>query len=363
MSTLGYNSPLTQQSIRSGLILESELSTVCSAFQGTEDSSALVVESRDEGKRGDTLVMRFAKINATEAPKTKGQTIIGQESETQEYEDSLKMRYFSYDGKVENVPAEQNLVSFNLFTREVSRLALQWAYLKEQWVINQLTGNTLVNTAADYGFSGGNVVTAMDANHTYYAPNSSGTYQTSDANVAGQTTSVLDTRVIDDLITRATSRSYVSWPMAPADTPFGRLFILLCHGEGYQQIRENSSGSDIYDLSKAAIQGGLDISDSPLITGEGFIYDKTLVLRTDFAPQGITGGAAQANTRVAAFFGARAGHWIYGEGYEDGDHLGYSEHQQHRRVSILTDTVAGFKRTIVNGETWGSFRVVHYSKV
>ena len=365
MSTLTYGSPQNELSYRPGLILEAELSTVFSAFDGSDDlSSAFLLEDRPGQGRGTNLTRKFSKINRDEAPKIKGAPIVGVESTESEFTDAMDMRYFSFDGYIDNYVAEQNMVSYDLKAQRVARLALQWAYLKEKWVINQLTGNTLVNTAADYGLSGGNIVTAQDAAHTVYAPDASGGANANDAAVAADVDSaVLDTRIIDNLVTRAGSLAYVEWPIAPCDTPFGPLYVLVCHGTGYEQIKANSSGSDFFTIAQAAIQGGLDLSMSPLITGEGFIYDKTLVLKSDFCPQGITGGAAQANTRVATFFGANAGAWMNGEGYTDGDHLGYSEHMIHRRLSILTDTMRGFKRTIVNGQSWASFRVVHYSAV
>lgn len=363
MSTTGYSSPLNLTRDRAGLILESELATPTTAFEGTSDTDALVYEDRAGATRGSTHQLTFAAVNRTEAPKGKGDPTVGAESQGTEYTDSVNLRYLKFDGFVENFILEQGLVNFSKKDQEIARLARQWAYTRERTVINQLVGNTLVNTGyTDYGWSGGNIVTAQDTNHIYYCPDSSGA-NTTDALVAADSTSVLDCGVIQDLVTRAQSTSYVEWPIVPADTPFGPLFILICHPTGYQQLRSSAAGEEVYDLYKAAIQGGVDLSMSPLQTAEGFIYHKTLVLKSDFCPQGITTGAAQANSRVAAFFGARAGHWVYGEGFTDGDHLGYSEHTIHRRLSMLTDTVWGFKRTIVNSASWASIRVVHYSAV
>lgn len=363
MSTTGYSSPLNLTRDRAGLILEAELSTPTSAFEGTSDTDAFVYEDRAGATRGSTHQITFAGINRNEAPRGAFEPVIGNESTGAEYTDTINLRYLSLAGKVENFLLEQGLVNFSKKDQEVSRLARQWAYIRERSIINQLVGNTLVNTGyTDYGFSGGNIVTAQDSNHIVYCPDSSGT-NASAAEVAADTTSVLDCGVVQDLITRAQSTAYTAWPIVPCDTPFGSLYVLICHPTGYTQLRSSAAGEEVYDLYKAAIQGGVDLSMSPLMTAEGFIYNKTLVLKSDFCPQGITASAAQANTRVAAFFGARAGHWVYGEGFTDGDHLGYSEHTIHRRLSMLTDTVWGFKRTIVNGESWGAFRVVHYSAV
>jgi len=361
MTAIGYGNSLRETMYRAGVILEAERATPLSAFVGSGDGNALVLEERPGNKRGDTVKIRFAKANDT-APITSTATILGQEESTTYYEDSVNIRYFGYTGSVDNIPASQNNVSFNLKDGERSRIALQWAYNREKSIINQLVGNTLLNSDADYGRSGGNIVTAQDTNHLYWAPDSSGA-NTTDALVAADDTAILTTRVIDDLVTRAVSSDYVEWPIAPAETPLGPLYVFVVHPTGYQQIRTNSAASDCYDLQRALLEAGLEPDDSPLFNGEGFIYNNTLVLRSDFCPQGITSAAAQANSRVGAFFGARAGHVVYGEGFTDGNHLGWAEHVQLRRWSCLSDTIWGVKRTIVNDVSWGAFRVAHYSAV
>lgn len=369
MSTIGYGSALNEQSYRPGVILEAELSTVLSAFRGSDDTDcAFPVLERAGLGRGSNIKARFSTIDKTALPLTSGVNPVGNEQNlSTEYEDSLDLRYFAYAEAIENIVVEQNLVSFDRKNQKLAGIALRWAYLWEQWQINQMVGNTVANTQAgvvDFSAGGGNSITAQDANHVYFAAQSNGTANANDAAVAAASSSVLDSRVIDDLVTRAQSPSkYNINPIAPCDTPFGPLYVLVCHPVGFQQIKVNGADSDFYDISRAAIQGGLDLSMSPLNNAEGFIYDKTLVLKSDFCPQGITAGAAQANTLTAAFFGARAGHWLFGEGYTDGEHLGYEEFPVLRRLTLFTDTCCGFKRTIVNGTSWASIRVVHYSPV
>lgn len=361
MSTITEASALNQQGWRAGLQAEAELSTFMTLFEGEEQDSAIQTQESPQSQRGSTLTRRFTRINQDEKPKGEGDTVLGQESTEEEFEDSLAIRYLSFDGVVKNWNWEQQLVSFDRKKEVISRLALQWAYTWERGIINQLAGNTLVNTGwTNYGGSGCNIVTAQDANHTYWCQPNSGTTAT-DAQVAAAPSAVLDTRVIDDLETQAASRSWYKWPISPCNTPWGPLYVLVCFGTGFQQIKENGSGSDFFTLAQAEIQGGGDYDDSPLIKGGGFIYNQTLVLRSDFCPQGITSSAAQANTRVAVFFGANAAACRFGESYTDGDHIGYSEHAQHRRLSILTDSVFGYNRTVVDGESWAAVRVVHYS--
>lgn len=359
MGTITYGSSLVEKNYRTGLILEASLGTPTSQFEGTTGTSAFVVEDRESSGRGDNVEVRFSGIDLTEEPKTAGDAVVGQEGDVSEYTDNLSMRYFHTEKFIDNVPLEQNLVSWDQKDERLKAMSLFWAYLREKVVMNQLTGNTLVNTKADYKMSGGNAVTAQDSAHLIFCPDTSGANTTA-AQVAADATSIMTTRVIDDLVKRAGSYEYVRWPIVPCDTPFGKLFVLLVSADGFEQIKVNGAASDFYDLSTAAIQGGEDLMDSPLMTKEGYIYGSTLVLKTQFAPNAITSGAAQANTRMAAFFGARAGHYLYGKGYTEGNNLGYSEFLVHRRLSMMSDTLYGFKRTIVDGQSWGSFSVVHY---
>lgn len=361
---IGYGSSFKEQMWRSGVIIEAERATNLMAFTGTDEYDAFQVQDKPGGGRGDQVTRRFSRPN-DEDPKISTSPVLGHESSTEYLEDSMFMRYFFLDGGVDNTVANQQLVSFDLRQNARSRVSRQWGELWEQWIINQLVGNTAtaVATAADHGRSGANAAVAPDANSWYFAPDSSGA-NANEAAVAAEATSVLTTDVIDELVTRSTSKAYRKWPMVPCNTPYGQLFVMVCHGRGYKQIRENSTATDFYDIEKAKIQGGNSVDENSLITGEGFIYNKTLVLRSDFCP------AVIANARRAAFFGANAGGWLFGEGYTDGEHLGYAE-QTHlpRRWSFIVDTTSGFKVTIpqeedtANNERFGCMVVSHYSDV
>lgn len=368
MSTqIGYASSHTEKMWRAGLVLQSKRATNVMTLADSETSvanSAFPILEKPGNGRGDTVELTFTRPNEDEDPKTVNDESLGMESGSSYFKDSLALRYFKYDGAVQNFATEQQLVSFDRKASEVERIACQWGYLWEKVILNQLSGNTVVNSKADYGLSGGNIVTAMDAPHIFRDLGTGG--HATDQAVAGDTTAILTTDVIDELVMRSVSRTYVKWPLAKCKTPLGLdLYVFWVDPEGFKQIKENSSASDLYDLERAMIQGGMDPSKSALINGEGFVYNSTLVLRTDFLPQGINSGtgAAEPLTRRCVFHGARSGHFLFGESFTDGNHLGYSEHMIHRRLSLIADSVYGFKRTIVDGESWGSFAVTHYTSV
>ncbi len=365
-TSIGYQDALNEKTYRAGVTLAAQLQTYLYNFveedeTGESSSTAGVVSINRTGtRRGDKLDVRFADINRDEEPKTRLSQVLGQESSTPRYTDTVQIRYLLFDGAVENEVADQQNVSFSLKKGEIERISRQWAYAWDKSWINQLCGNTVVNSVPDYGLSGGNAVVAQDTSHQVYAPGTAA--WTTAAQVAADTTAVMTTRVIQTMVSKITSPNYVQWPAAPCDTPFGQLFVCLVGEAGYQQIRNNGSASDFYDINKAAIQGGSDYRDNPIITGEGCIFENTLILKSVFMPKALASASTyQANTRVAALFGARACHMMYGEGFAEGDHLGWSEHQQHRRLSMIADTVYGLKRTIVNDQSWASSIATHYA--
>ena len=355
-------STFDQRKYQSGLILQVLLGTPLSEFTGKENTNAAFwVADKDGQSRGSTYYRRFARWDRDEEPKVAPQ--IGSEGGVQKYEDTVALDYLSFDASIENPPFEQGLVMHDLKVPEHARLAQNWIATHERGVVNQLAGNTLVNSVTRYGFSGCNIVTAQDTAHTYLTPDSSGA-NTTETLVAADATSTLDSGVLEDLFVRMTSREYQTEPMAPCQTPVGEYFGLLVSPIGMQQLQANATGNDIWSIHRALVEAGVDPNDTPLGNCGGFIYRNFLVIPSQWMPRGIASSAALANSRVAVAFGANAGCWTYGEGWAGSDnHIGYTEFEAHRRLSMNADSVFGFKRTIVNGTSLGCMRVVHYSPV
>lgn len=394
-TTITTGSSLAQQNWRAGVIVESERTCVVKQLEGTKSSSCIVYEDRPDGGRGASITMRVTQPNHGEIPITAFANVIGQESGTTYTDVGLVMNYQGFTGGVPNVPVEQNLVSFNLKRGEVGRVARQVSEHTEASTLRQLAGFTgtitptggtavSVNSFTDYVMSAGNPVVAPDGTKSngkggkwFLVPPVSGSANTTETGIAGNPSSIFSSRVVDEVLKQWTSRDYVEWPMAPAKTPWGEYFVCLVSSQGYQQFKLNSSQSDYYDLARAEIQGGGGYDNSPLVDRKGLIYDKTIIINSDFLPPGVvnagpgapTGtGANQANVKRAVFLGARAGHCTYGSGYTNGNHLGFSEVTLHRHWSILVDTIWGLNRVVCNAgtgvaESFGCGVISHYSDV
>lgn len=372
--TIGYGNALTEKNYRSGITLATQLQSYIWNFvgdggeDGGDPSTAMIVKiDRPGSKRGDSVKVRFADINYDEKPLQRASQVLGQEGTTPRFETDLVLRYQGFAGRIDNVPADQNNVSFDLKRGEIDRIVRQWAYNFDRGWLYHAVGYTPANDAGtDFSTTSCNAVTALDAAHILYAPDTNGA-NANPAAVAAESSSVLTTDLVDEAVAQMTTRQTVSggygvkWPFAPCKTPFGELFVLLTHPTGFKQIRTNSGDSAFYDLSRAELEGGGVYRNNPLITGQGTIYNNTLILSSNWLPPGITSSAAQDNTRMAAFLGARAFHVLFGEGYAGDSFLGWSEHMVHRTWSCLSDTVWGLKRTDVDGQSWASAAIVHYS--
>lgn len=373
--SVSYSSPLAQQMYRAGLVLESERSVRVFAFSGSEPNCALVMLDEPSTKRGNNIKIRFRPINHNRVPQPRGVNILGNEDTRPTYEDDLSIRYYVMaDGAVENL-TDQMEVDFDLIGNEQTGMAKETGEVFEKSAMNQLCGYTPVNDLTlypDYALSGGNIVTEPDSSHWYFCPDDQGS-NADEAAVAANSNSILTSRAVNEVTKRMRSLDYMTYPIAPCAIPFvpgGEGYLCLASGDGIQQVRDNSTDSDIYDLSKAAIQGGLPPQLSNLATGEGFFLGKTLYLESDFCTFGTTGTAGSTSTasrrgncKRAVVLGARAMHVAWGESFTGGNHLGYDEMKVYRRLGMITDTVYGLKAVQVNGQRWASFVISHYSPV
>jgi hypothetical protein len=367
---------LAQTAYRTGLILETETRALMMALAGTDEESVIVTVDSPGVERGTVMKLRFQGRNRAPMPKGRGATIIGNEGNDDWYEYQFGMGYLTLaDRALENAVSDQNEVDFSLKEAAHIGMALDAAGVLESSLVHQLAGYTPVNAAAytvngtSYALSGCNACTEPDTESHFFCPDASGA-NTTETLVAADSTSVLTNRFVDKVLRKKTSRATSTWPMAPAQTPWGRGFVLLCTAEGLEQVKANSTATDIYDLAKACIQGGMPPENSALWTGEGFKINNVFYLSSDWLPLGCSGatagatntGTAISNVQRALLLGARAAHLRWGEGYTGGNHLGYTEFIAHRRLSMQMDTVLGAATTIVNSKRWASAVISHYTE-
>lgn len=376
MANVSYNSALVERMIGIGMQYRAELPTMQYVFQGEENSDAAFwVLDRTSNKRGDQITVNFAIPEESDYAKPATAKTVGEAGDAAEpLTQTLQMRYAKKDGRIINEQLGQMLVSYDIGDHQRSNTARDWSQLLEKWLARQLAGTTacpasgggtlVVNNVPDYLAGWGNATVAPNTENHIMCRGVSGAH-TTEAQVAADSTAVMTTKQIRLMEKMASSADYGNYPFAPCDTPYGPLFVLLVHHDGYEQIKENSTGSDLYDLSSKMLQGGQDWLDNYLVQGgDGFIYSDTLVLRWSYAPLGQSSSTAyQPNCRRSMFFGRQALHILYGEGFGDGNHFQYLDFQQLEDVWYLLKTIQGGLVSIVDGKRWASIVCTHYSSV
>jgi hypothetical protein len=371
-TTIPSGSALNLLVARKGVTGEAELSTFITLLSGDGDDYAFPILDREGVKAGDSVEIRLEAVRDDSDLFGPNAQILGNEKSLQFYKDTMAMRYLSVPYAIENVDFDQQMVPINLRKRSMKAIGKIWRYRREAMVINQLAGNLAANTetgefGGTYERVGGNALASyggvgIDSGHIIRAG-----AEANDTDVGTDANNIMEIDLIQEAVTRASSNSYAGQKVAiaPCRTPWGELYVCIMKGTQFRQLMTYATTNEFTMIEQAKIQGGMPAEVSAYISGPGAIYDRTLLLVSDFIPQGIAGGAAVANTRRAIFFGAQAGHWLYGEGHTEGDHLGYSEHMVHRRWSAQADSVFGFKGTEISelAERWASFVITTYSAV
>jgi len=374
--SVGYGHAEVEQMIGIGLEYEAELPTFQYLFQGKEKTDAAIwVLERSSNRRGESIKQRYAFPTRSDGAKTESQKTIG---EAPEADDPLSQEIFSrwgmLDGVIRNNQLAQSLVTYDIEDTQYSDTTRDASQLMEKWLARQLCGTTafplegggtqITNNWPNHLAAWGNTVTAPNTENHIMCRGSLSTH-TTETQVAGDTSAVLTDIVIRNLEKRANSKDYGNFTFPPCDTPYGPLYVMLAHPDGFEQLKSNNSGNNFYDLAARQLNGGQEWLDNYLVQGgEGFIYSNTLVLRWQYAPLGqASATTTQANCRRSAFFGRHAMNLLYGEGFGEGGHWQYIDFKQLHDTWYQFYTVQGGIASIVDGKRWASFVVTHYSDV
>lgn len=358
------------------LLLAAELDRPLMMFAGTEPDEAFLIHERGDSKKGTTSRVEFRVPDYTSTTKPDGGTLIGDEAQSSYEYDTIRMDYHKFDGKVPHGVTEQNVVNWDLVDGEVDRVGELWAINWERWMLHQLAGNVAATasapgSASHYPLTGSNAVVAYDSAHIVRAKKSDDTIPANDSSL--DATSILTTETLDRCLLVARSRKFGvnKYPIAPCKTPWGKKYLFLTGPEGLSQLTSNDPRGLFLPLQEAVLAGGDDYYSSAVANLTGYIYKGVAIVEInglddpDYPIRGLSSTTPVANTAVSIFVGAAAGQWIFGEGFTEGDHIGFVEEKIKRFYCFDADTNAGFKRTIPidTNQTFGSLRVVHYSEV
>lgn len=377
---------------RSGLLLQAELRANALTLCGDDPDAIIHVEPSTGTKRGTTEVITFQTTTPAPMPRGRLSQTWGSEPTESHLNDSLTMAYLALGiGGIENEIADQGEIEFSMRGSVHTRMAQDAARIMECSLLHQLAGYSPVNDLTSGGPDGhgykdgttsyilscGNACVEPDALHHDFADDNNG-INASEADVANNSTSFLSDRGVRRLLRKMlTDRLGNKYPWSPPQTPWGKGYVVLCTGEGMDQLKARLSDNDIWDLARACIEGGMDPENSTLWTHEGFKYRDVFYLQNDHLPMGTQGSSPGSSTvgeplphcQRALLLAPRAGHIRWGEGFSRNKWCGFVEQTFVRRYSCLMDTVMGMNVTIPNAgsrteagaQRWGCAVLSHYT--
>lgn len=346
-------SVIAQRSYRRTVISVAEQHSISHHFHGTEDDEncAFPEFQQASGEKGTSHQIRF-QDRVFDGP-TANDNVSGQEESGTWLTDTISMELLHWTGKVEEVWSESQLTSVDLRASEFDRIGKNIAETWDRWAFRQLAGTVRYNSEPRYRKTGGNPVTAHDSAHIKYAPY--GGANTTTANVAADTNAVVTGSMINHLEMISQTKDYLGYRIPPCETPWGMYYVFIVDAEGYSQILSSTPDAAITNLNLALIQGGQDPDKNPMRLSQPFLYRSTIVLRSDYieAADNAGGTAAQPNTKVGLFFGARCLGRMYGSQFRVNGHVKYLEKWDYSRIGIRASTIAGYKRLIPQPEAPG----------
>lgn len=234
--------------------------------------------------------------------------------------------------------------------RNEARIGLQdwWADRFDSAIINQLVGNT---AQTDTRYTGNQAVTAMDSNHEF-RPNS----KTTDATLSAADT--MSITLIDSLVEKAETLDVPIRPVMVGGQPH---YCLYLHPSQVTSLRTSTNTGQWLDIQKAAMQGGR-IADNPIFTGALGVYNGVVLKKNVRMPLGVNGTATVANTRRAAFCGAQSVAIAFGRDNSENQMTWVEElFDFQNQLGVSAGSVFGAKRTIYNGESFGTIALSTYA--
>jgi len=242
-------------------------------------------------------------------------------------------------------------VPFNL--RDEAKMGLKdWFSNRfDTAMFNHLAGNTLVT---DMRYAGNNAITAPSSTNIVRTTGSD------DATVSADNTKVMTLAVIDICVEKAGN---ISPLIRPIKIGGENKYVMFLHDYQVTDLRTATGSGQWLDIQKAALAGGAG-SKSPIYSGALGEYNNVVLHKANRVPNGISNaGAVQTNTRRAVFCGAQAGALAFGKEFTEGVNYKWIEElfDYERELGVSTQTIWGLKKTVFNGQDFGTIVATTYA--
>lgn len=302
---------------------------------------------------GDTVTYGL-RMQLTDAPRTSGQSLEGNERTIQYYDTNVSIDEMVDAIRFDNRMGRQR-VPFDIRSDAKDALTDQLSNGLDTSFFNQLAGWDLTG-GVDSTFRGNNTLTMPDSDHRIFG----GTSNTTDQGLSSGDDFTLD--LIDIALEKAKT---LSPAIRPAKLDFlGGQFAYVCLIHPYQMTQLRASSSRFDTINKAAMQGGA-IENNPLFTGNTLLWNGCLILESTRVTTGIHSStkAELTDVRRALFCGAQAGVVAWGAtGNADGKFTWVEvEFEYNREWGVSAGCLVGLQKNIFNSKDFAVITISSHS--
>lgn len=318
-----------------------------------EDANSIIQEQVLTSKnKGDKITYNLRSL-LQDAGKTSGQIAQGNGEGMSFFSDSIVINEL---GNNVVTPSENTIdaqrVPFDLRRNAKDGLGDWWAVRKSVSFFNQVCGFT---AQTDSRFTGLNPVTAPSANRKVFAGS-----QTADEGISSPNTFVAS--LIDIAVERAKVGD-ANQIVRPLMIQGKKKYVMYLHTTQVTDLRTNSAANQWADIAKFA-SSGVDRAQNPIYNGALGEWNGVILRESQDVTQGVNSstGAILPNVRRAVLLGAQAA--MIGYGMQGGNLSKYRWSEElfdHGRIlEIWAGALWGFKKTVYNGEDFGTVTVSTY---
>ncbi|MGM4992708.1 N4-gp56 family major capsid protein [Tardiphaga sp. 841_E9_N1_2] len=350
-TTYGVNDSLSNKLWAKKLSAEAIKETYFGKFMGEGASNMIHMKNETSTAAGDSVTFGLRlKLNGDGV--TENQTLVGNEESLSTYSDKLMINELAHAVRVRNKNTiDAQRVPFPLRGEAKDGLKDWFSDRFDTAMFNHLCGYSL---QTDMRYAGNNTITAPSANRIVR------TVGVDDATVNGDNTKVMTLGIIDTCVEKAGVASPL---IRPIKVNGENKFLMFLHDFQVTDLRTNTNNGQWLDIQKAALAGGAG-SKSPIYTGALGEYNNTILHKANRVTNGISNaGVVQTNTRRAVFCGAQAGALAFGKEFSEGVNYKWVEElfDYERELGVSAQTIWGLKKTVFNGEDFGTIVATTYA--
>ncbi|AQS40804.1 MAG: Phage capsid protein [Candidatus Tokpelaia hoelldobleri] len=351
VTNISINNPFAVKTWSRQLAAEVSKATAIAPLIGTSSNSIIQLKDETAKGAGDKVTFGLRRQLIGEGV-SEGTLLEGSEEALATYSDTVQLNELAHAVRVKNEGTiDAQRIPFNL--REEANAGLV------DWYADRLSMTAFIHfcgyTGAKVTFEGRNL-TVSDL-HTGFnkptVPSANRIFRAGDKKSDSTLTAadVFNLTLIDKAVERA---KLANPKIRPVRVNGENVYVMYLHPTQVTALRTNTAAGQWLDIQKAAYMGSR--AKNPVFDGSLGMYNGVVLREAEHVMPGVSdAGTELPNVRRAVLLGAQAGVIAFGKGRSANTYKLVEElFDYQRELGVAAKTVFGFKKTVFDGEDFGS---------